>query len=335
MKEVAPNIYVIKEKGSFGAIKPPENIYILAGEDGLIFDAGYGKKRAVNFFIKQFKKLEKEYQKVNKPFNINRILPSHCHPDHFSGLKKIREKLNVRILLTERMASAIKNEENFRKSFLADLKEDYYEIKKGFKAKIKSYLQSKISSFFYKRIYGFSFIPDPDEIINEDGDIIINNEKWKIFPSPGHSPDHISLYNEEKGILFSGDNVLRSITTWLGPPNCDIEDYINTIKTIKSLPKLELILPAHGSPVTNPRDRLDEILEHRKERTNQVLDIIKNNSNNGVTAGEIVKQLYPNGGKFTHQIARGWVCLTLKMLERQSIVYKKEDVNAIKFYPIK
>ena len=101
------------------------------------------------------------------------------------------------------------------------------------------------------------------------------------------------------------------------------------------MPKLELILPAHGSPVTNPRDRLDEILEHRKERTNQVLDIIKNNSNNGVTAGEIVKQLYPNGGKFTHQIARGWVCLTLKMLEKQSIIYKKEYDNAIKFYPVK
>ena len=47
MREVYSNIFLIKEKGSFGAIKPPENIYVLAGSDGIIYDAGYGTKRAV------------------------------------------------------------------------------------------------------------------------------------------------------------------------------------------------------------------------------------------------------------------------------------------------
>ena len=42
MKEVYPGIFLIKEKGTFGAIKPPENIYVLAGPDGIIYDAGYG-----------------------------------------------------------------------------------------------------------------------------------------------------------------------------------------------------------------------------------------------------------------------------------------------------
>ena len=40
MKEIYPDIYSITEKGSYGVFKPPENIYLLAGKDGLIFDAG-------------------------------------------------------------------------------------------------------------------------------------------------------------------------------------------------------------------------------------------------------------------------------------------------------
>lgn len=46
MKEVYPGIFFIRESGGMlGIAKPPENIYVLAGNDGLIFDAGYGTKR--------------------------------------------------------------------------------------------------------------------------------------------------------------------------------------------------------------------------------------------------------------------------------------------------
>jgi len=50
MEEVFPDIFLIKQKGSFGQIKPTENIYILAGHDGIIYDAGYGSRKTVKFF---------------------------------------------------------------------------------------------------------------------------------------------------------------------------------------------------------------------------------------------------------------------------------------------
>ena len=51
MIEVYPGIFLIKEKGTSGAIKPPENIYVLAGSDGIIYDAGYGTKKAIKHLI--------------------------------------------------------------------------------------------------------------------------------------------------------------------------------------------------------------------------------------------------------------------------------------------
>jgi glyoxylase-like metal-dependent hydrolase (beta-lactamase superfamily II) len=335
MNEVYPGIYLIKEKGAFGAIKPPENIYVLAGSDGIIYDAGYGTKRAVKHLIKELKELEKIFKEQNKKFKLTRILVSHCHPDHFSGLKRIRKALGINIVLTKKSAEIIKDKNSFIKSFETDAYEDYLRIRKKISRKIINFLRNVGSKFFYQRIFGASYIDDPEEIIEDDTEILINGEVWKIFTSPGHAIDHISLYNEQKGILFSGDNILRSITTWLGPPNCDIAEYLKSIKKIDNLPNLQLIFAAHGSPVENPKKRIAEILSHRKERENQVLDLIYNNSENGISPKEIIKAIYSDNSRFLHQVARGWVVLTIKKLENENLIKRKDTKRKVLFFPTK
>ncbi|MFX1504172.1 MAG: MBL fold metallo-hydrolase [Promethearchaeota archaeon] len=335
MQEVYPDIFLIKEKGTFGAIKPPENIYILAGSDGIIFDAGYGTKKAVKYLIKEIKKIEQIYEENNREFKLTRILVSHCHPDHFSGLKRIRNALGIKVALTKNSAEIIKNRKNFVKSYETDAYEDYLRVRKKVSRKIINVLRNVGSRVFYNRIYGVSYIDNPEEILDSNMEIMINGEPWKIFPSPGHAIDHISLYNEEKGILFSGDNILRTITTWLGPPNCDVADYINSIENIQNLPNLNLILAAHGSPIENPKERIEEILLHRKEREKQVLNIIIENSSTGISPKDIIKDIYPQNSRFIYQVARGWVVLTLKMLEEKNMIKRQDTKKKILFFPIK
>ncbi len=333
MKEIYPGIFLSREKGSLGVIKPPENIYILAGRNGLIFDAGYGNIWIIKKFLKEFIKLKKIYEKRNKSFNITRILPSHVHPDHFSGLKRLKKYLGVQIILTQKMAEIIKNKETFIQYYeSADPLKDEYQIKST-RNLLSSYLRKIISRLFFKLVYGLSFIKQPDIIIEEKSKISINGEEWEIFSSPGHSSDHISLYNKEKGILFSGDNILRTITTWLGPPNSNIEHYIRSIKKIQKLPHLKLILPAHGSPINDPKKRIKEILSHRKERTAQVFKLIQKNPEKGISPNSIIKTLYPQDGSFKHGVARGWCSLTLKMLASQNLVYYRKNDKEIRFYP--
>ncbi len=335
MKEVYPDIFLIKEKGIFGAIKPPENIYILAGSDGIIFDAGYGTKKAVRHLTKEIKRIEQLYNEKNKEFKLTRILVSHCHPDHFSGLKRIRKALGIKVFLTQKSADIIKNKKSFIKSFETDAYKDYLRIRKTISRRIINGLRNVGSRLFYYRIYGVSYIDDPEEIIDSNSEIIINGEIWQIFPSPGHAIDHISLYNKEKGILFSGDNILRSITTWLGPPNCDVKDYINSIESIRELPNLKLIFAAHGSPIENPKERITDILLHREEREKQVLEIINDNSDNGIAPKDIIKAIYPQNSRFLHQVARGWIVLTLKMLEEKHLLRRQDTKKKILFFPVK
>lgn len=333
MKEVYPGIFFIREKGSFGNFKPTENIYIIAGEDGLVFDAGFGNKKAIKHFLKELEQIEKAFIQKNTRFSITRIIPSHCHPDHFSGLKQIREKKGVKILLTKRMAEIIKDKKSFMQSFNADGYTDYLVVNKGIKRKFRDFILKLFTSFFYKQIYGLSYINDPDEIIEENSTIEIGGESWKLSHTPGHAVDHVSLYNEEKGILLSGDNILKSITTWLGPPNCDIKKYNSSLDFIHSLPNLKVILPAHGDLIENPKERIEEILKHREYRTKQVKKIVQEHSKMGVSPSDIIQMIYPNEKRMLREIARGWVCLTLKMLEQSNQVRRIEENNVIKFFP--
>jgi len=332
--EVYPGIFLIKEKGALGAAKPPENIYVIAGSDGIIYDAGYGTKKAIKHIFKELKEIEDYYKAQNKEFRLTRILPSHSHPDHFSGLKKLRDSLGLQTILTKKIADVIRDKESFYKNFDVDDFEDYLRIRSKSKRKIRNFFRLLGSKLFYQRLYGVSFLDDPDEIIEENSEILINGEIWKIFPSPGHCRDHISLYNEQKGILFSGDNVLRSITTWLGPPESNINDYITSIEQLQKLPNLKLILSAHGSPIENPQERLAEILKHRKEREQQVLNIIHENSEQGISPKGIIKIIYANESRFLHTVARGWIVLTLKKLENNNQIKRQITKNKTLFFPI-
>ncbi|MBN1803368.1 MAG: MBL fold metallo-hydrolase [Candidatus Lokiarchaeota archaeon] len=318
MKEVIDGIYLIQEKSNFGVIKPTENIYVIAGKNGLIFDAGYGTRSAIRFLLREINHIKTKYTRQGIFFKLTRALPSHIHPDHFSGLKALRDQLRIKIILTDKMAQTINNKENFY-AFFEDSQDHAPQRKDNTKKKFKEKLRKNLYRSFYRFGYGINFISDPDEIVDEETIININGDEWRIFPSPGHSFDHLSLYNEEKGILFSGDNILYTTTTWLGPPSSDVQDYIKSLKYIYNLKNLKLILPAHGPLIKHPKERIREILSHREKRSNQVLELVQNHPK-GISTTRIVNNLYPGASRFFIGIARGWIFVTLKMLIHQDHV---------------
>jgi len=322
--EVLPGIFMFRERGGLSAIKPEVNIYILAGHDGLIFDAGYGSRGAVAGLARHVRLVGEYYKSQNRRFALTRVLPSHAHPDHFSGLRRIRDALGCRVLLTRNIAERIGSRESFYRHFEADAFEDYL-VKRKPLGRVLDRLRLSAFRAVNEKIYGMEFLDDPDEIIPDESAVSINGEPWLVFPSPGHSSDHISLYSEKKGVLFAGDNVLRSITTWLGPPDSSLEDYLRSLERIRRLPELNTILSAHGSPVVNPRERVAEILEYRKKRTLEVLDETRKRGGRGITVDRLVRMFYPRENIFKREMARGWIVLTLKHLESRG--YCTRGVN--------
>jgi len=345
MKEVYPGIFCIKEKGWFGIIKPSVNIYVITGRDGLVYDAGYGAKVDIKKFAEQYNKINNICKDRGYENTINRILLSHAHVDHFSGLKGLRDKLGFKVIVTDEMKHIISSSKNYRSSYeLPDLDNiksarpgvvDFISYELSFSYSIKSIFRRilkvlksafrEIEFYFYSLFWGISYVEYPDIIIDSETEIVINDETWHISGSPGHSDEHIILYNKDKGILFSGDNVLRSINVWLGPPKSDLDQYIDSLKKMIDLPNLKIILPAHGNPVDKPYERLNKIIDWRIKRTEDVYEILKNSSPKKLSVKDILEILYPNDKRLKKRFAEGWVELTLNKFEKENKILRDGD----------
>ena len=49
----------------------------------------------------------------------------------------------------------------------------------------------------------------------EDGDVVrLAGREWMSLHTPGHTPDHLCLYDREHGVVLSGDHV-RTVTVAL------------------------------------------------------------------------------------------------------------------------
>ena len=133
--------------------------------------------------------------------------------------------------------------------------------------------------------------------------------------------------------MFAGDNIFRVKTTWLGPPDSNLNDYVSSLEYMSDLPNLKIILSSHGSPIENPKEKIKDALDHRRRRTEQVHRIILDKAEDGISVKELLKTLYPKGKKVNHRIARGWVALTLDYLEGRDQIRREEGKREIRFFP--
>jgi glyoxylase-like metal-dependent hydrolase (beta-lactamase superfamily II) len=310
MEEIVPGIFCIPVTGRIRALMPPVNVYVLAGKDGLIFDGGYGTRHAVAQLRRGLARVAAICRQRGEPCRFGRILPSHAHPDHFAGLNAVARLTGAEIWLTQTMAGLIGSRRAYGDAYAPDTDRPSGKIRQNPAGRALNLLEGWTQPL-YEALYGMRFVPKPDRIVSEEGVLSVNGRMWQILAMPGHSDDHIVLYDPDEGVLLGGDNVLRTVTTWLGPPRSNLNDYLQSLKRMAALPGLKLILSAHGSPVRHPRERIAEIIDWREHRTRQVLDAVTGAGPGGIGAGRLIRRLYRGESPGKWYMAEGWVLLTL------------------------
>jgi glyoxylase-like metal-dependent hydrolase (beta-lactamase superfamily II) len=148
----------------------------------------------------------------------------------------------------------------------------------------------------------------------EDGDIIsLDGIDLEIVHTPGHNPGHICIYVRDERIMFTGDHVLADRTTALQPPWGDMAQYINSLKKLLSY-DIDLMLPAHGPFITQPKKRLEELIRHRLEREEQVITLVRQGKG---TVEELVAEIYPALTGFLYLVAKGQISAHLVKLNKE------------------
>jgi len=150
-----------------------------------------------------------------------------------------------------------------------------------------------------------------------DGDVIsLGGIDLEVVHTPGHNPGHICLYIRKNRIMFSGDHVLAKTTTALQPPWGDMTQYIESLRKLLKY-DIDLMLPAHGPPITEPRKRIEDLIQHRLEREQQVFELLRKGK---TTVKDITSEIYPELSGFLYAVAKGQTYAHLVKLEKEGKV---------------
>ena len=118
--------------------------------------------------------------------------------------------------------------------------------------------------------------PRPTRRVADGQRITLGTRDWEVLRTPGHCEDHLCLYDATDGTLLSGDHVLPSITphvSGLTRSEDPLADFVESLDKVDALPRVDLVIPAHGQPFTDLSGRVEAIKRHHRERLDQVAEI--------------------------------------------------------------
>ena len=152
-----------------------------------------------------------------------------------------------------------------------------------------------------------------------DGDLLAG--RWRVLHTPGHMRGHVVFHDERTGALLAGDMVSTLSTIVIDPPEGNMEDYLASLERLRALGPRTLF-PAHGPPTQGAVAKLEEYLQHRREREEQVLEATKGTG----TLEEVTARAYADTPGFLHPVAARSCLAALEKLEREGRVTRGGQV---------
>jgi glyoxylase-like metal-dependent hydrolase (beta-lactamase superfamily II) len=106
---------------------------------------------------------------------------------------------------------------------------------------------------------GFRFgkVPNVDRHVGDDEVLEVGPLRLRSLYTPGHAPGHLAFYEEEQGIVFSGDALFSGSVGRVDLPGGSMEVLMRSIsERLLTLPDETRVLSGHGPETTIGRERM-------------------------------------------------------------------------------
>lgn len=200
-----------------------------------------------------------------------RVVATHCHPDHVGLSGWLCERFGAPFWTStgefgfaRMMAAALPGVDgpsaipHFQRHGLVD-------------AGMLEQMQSRKN--YYPSLV--PAVPPAYTRLQDGQSVAIGARTWRVITGFGHSPEHVSLYDEQDRILISGDMVLPRISTNVSvfavePEGNPLQLYLDSLDKFAGLPDDTLVLPAHGKPFRGLHTRIAQLRAHHAARLDEV-----------------------------------------------------------------
>ncbi len=130
--------------------------------------------------------------------------------------------------------------------------------------------------------------------------------------TPGHTAGNFCYLLEEEGILFTGDHVMGQGTVVVRTDEGGrMSEHIESLRLLMDL-DLKVVLSGHGPVMNDPLDRIPVLIQHRLERDEQILGMLREGTNE---VDALVSRIYGETNERLGFLARHQVVAHLKKLE--------------------
>ena len=167
--------------------------------------------------------------------------------------------------------------------------------------------------------------PNRGQLPIHDGQAFaVDGATLKALHCPGHTVDHTAFILDEEKAMFTGDNVL-------GHGTAVFEDLTVYMQSLNKMRDTVLAgkrgYPGHGELIEDAKAKLEEYIQHRKSRDEEVLRTLTAAGKDGLTSMGIVKIVYRDYPEALYEPARQGVLQILKRLVKDGKVTEiRKDV---------
>jgi glyoxylase-like metal-dependent hydrolase (beta-lactamase superfamily II) len=132
-----------------------------------------------------------------------------------------------------------------------------------------------------KRRTGAPVLTHPASRVPHDADLPLNGtlrvglRDIDIVDAPGHTFEHVVLYESHDSALFTGDVILGEGTVLIAPPHGSMHAYRHTLqRLLDEFRHAKTIYGGHGPPVHDVRAKIEEYIAHRQLREREIVDAL-------------------------------------------------------------
>lgn len=259
------NIYKISIPIPMPALKVVNSYLLVENEELLMIDTGMSIRSSLAYLEEQLS------QKGFKFKDIKRIIITHLHIDHIGGAGYIQRISNAPVSMHEKEVYFINKLIKYPEESIGDFKRIMNKsgVMKEVVGKMMFFHPGVSNQAVYSQI-------NYNATVRDDDIIRLGNRKLRIIGTPGHSINHICIYDIENKILFSGDHVLPKITPNIRVPiNEDdpLGEYLDSLEKVERL-EVKYYFPGHGEIKSDLKRRIGELRFHHYKRLLETLEII-------------------------------------------------------------
>ncbi|MDO8612719.1 MAG: MBL fold metallo-hydrolase, partial [Dehalococcoidia bacterium] len=256
--EITARIHSIPAPEAFYTGPQAPNVFLVTdGGEGALIDSGFGDEQSLRARL--------EYLRERPDVKVRYIILTHHHFDHSSGAHRLRQASGAQVVMHPQ-------EERFLRDWQSEAPQDI-DIPAG-QGRGSADLSALAVVEQVRRFRQQAAEAVPVLPVTEGAVLAVGGLSLEVVHTPGHTLGSICVYIRGERALFTGDTALGLGTVAISPPPYgDMALYLQSLERLKAF-DASVMLPGHGRPVEDVARKLQELIDHRHEREEQVLRLL-------------------------------------------------------------